>query len=346
MQDSIQNFGARDMVSTKSPLYLVASAPGSAQRQPRDSYELEAMGRSEWETSCVGQLATHPQLQPGIHNLHLHVHAAATPSLATDLEITVKVIVFPSWWNTWWFRGCYLGTALAGICVAYRHRLRAASKAHALGLQERADERTRLSRELHDTLMQTIQGSQMIADYSKELTDPAQHRAALEKVSVLLKRASDEGRAAMRTLRAPASRSCDLYHDLKHFVHECAAQHCVHFSFAVPTARRPVRALAQKEAFHIGCEAIRNACAHADATRIEIELQFEHDLLLTVRDDGRGMSPVVASRGREGHFGLRGMRERAARIGAMFSIDTSPGRGTVVTLRVSRAIAFEPSAKE
>ena len=86
-----------------------------------------------------------------------------------------------------------------------------------------------------------------------------------------------------------------------------------------------MRPLVQEEAFHIGSEAIRNACLHADATRIEIELLFDPDLLLRVKDDGKGMSPVVASVGREGHFGLVVMRERASRIGARLLIDTSPG---------------------
>jgi signal transduction histidine kinase len=102
-----------------------------------------------------------------------------------------------------------------------------------------------------------------------------------------------------------------------------------------------MRPLAQEEVFRIGSEAIRNAYAHANATHIDIDLHFEPDLLLRVKDDGSGMSPAIASLGREGHFGLRGMRERASRIGAKFSLDTSLGGGTVVTIRVPKAIAFE-----
>jgi hypothetical protein len=84
-----------------------------------------------------------------------------------------------------------------------------------------------------------------------------------------------------------------------------------------------------------------NACTHGDATRIDIELHFEPNLLLRVKDNGKGISPSLASQGRDGHFGLCGMRERASRIGAKFSLDTSPGRGTVVTLCVPKATAFE-----
>jgi signal transduction histidine kinase len=216
------------------------------------------------------------------------------------------------------------------------------SKALALRHQERADERIRVSRELHDTLMQTIQASRMVADYaSKRQTDPAQQRLALEQLSGWLKRASSEGRAAMRSLRRPTNKNSDLYSDLRQVVEECARQYTIQVVFPVPPSIRLMRPLAQEEAFRIGFEAIRNACKHADATRIDIELHFEPHLLLRVKDNGKGMSPSVASEGRDGHFGLCGMRERASRIGAKFSLDTSPGRGAVVTLRVPKATAFE-----
>jgi signal transduction histidine kinase len=260
----------------------------------------------------------------------------------TEPGVTLKVTILPAWWNTWWFRSLYLILLIVILRIAYRYRLRVTSDALALRLQERVDERIRLSRELHDTLMQTIEGSRLIVDTAtRQQTDPAQQRAALEKLSTWLDRASSEGRAAMETLRGSTNHSGDLYYGLRQTVDECAAQPMDRIVFPAPASRRPIRPLVQEEAFHIGSEAIRNACLHADANRIEIELHFEPDLLVRVKDDGKGMSPAVASLGREGHFGLRCMRERASRIGARLSIDTSPGAGTVVTLRVSRAIAFE-----
>jgi signal transduction histidine kinase len=147
----------------------------------------------------------------------------------------------------------------------------------------------------------------------------------------------------MQTLRGSANHNGDLYYGLRQTADETAGQHKVRIVFPRPAVRRPMRPLVQEEAFHIGSEAIRNAGLHAEATQIDIELRFEPDLLLRVKDDGKGMSPVVAATGREGHFGLVCMRERASRIGAKLSIDTAPGLGTAVTLRVSNTIAFEAS---
>ena len=285
--------------------------------------------------------------QPYRPHYKLRVQAATTTSPWTEPGMTLKVTILPAWWNTWWFRSLYLILLLALLRIAYRYRVRVMSDALALRLQERVEERARLSRELHDTLMQTIEGSRLIVDTAiKPQTDPAQHRVALEKLSTWLDRASNEGRAAMETLLGSTNHSGDLYYGLRQTVDECAAQCMDRIVFPAPASRRPMRPLAQQEAFHIGSEAIRNACLHADAMRIEIELHFEPDLLLRVKDDGKGMSPAVAALGREGHFGLRCMRERASRIGARLSIDTSPGAGTVVTLRLPRAIAFETNDRD
>ena len=127
----------------------------------------------------------------------------------------------------------------------------------------------------------------------------------------------------MRSLRRPTNNNSDLYGDFRQIVEKCAGQRTIHVVFPVPSPIRLMRPLAQ------------------EATRIDIESHFEPNLLLRVMDNGKGMNPAVASLGRDGHFGLCGMRERASRIGAKFSLDTSPGRGTIVTLRVPKATAFE-----
>jgi signal transduction histidine kinase len=133
---------------------------------------------------------------------------------------------------------------------------------------------------------------------------------------------------------------------LQRLAEECAEHGALQAVFSPPVSIRAIRPLVQEEAFHIGAEAIRNACTHSKATRIEIELRFGPDLLLSVRDNGIGISPSIASLGRDGHFGLRGMRERASRIGAKFSLDTVLGQGTTVILCVPRTIAFETRADD
>src|SRR5678815_5652243 len=95
-----------------------------------------------------------------------------------------------------------------------------------------------------------------------------------------------------------------------------------------------------RDSYRIGYEAIRNACTHSGAGKLEVMLEYAHDLTLRVSDDGVGIDSAVIEQGKEGHFGLRGMRERAERIGARFTLHSSPNSGTVITLIVPGRVAF------
>jgi signal transduction histidine kinase len=139
-------------------------------------------------------------------------------------------------------------------------------------IQERVSERVRIARDVHDTLLQTLQGSKLVADHALENSSDAEH------------------------------------------------------------ARRSL------ESF--GCEAIRNAFMHSHAMRIEVQLSYSEDFRLIVRDNGRGMDSTTASRGRDGHFGLQSMRERAERIGGQFQLITAPNLGTIIELKMAGKTAF------
>lgn len=306
----------------------------------RYRYMLDGINKTWHYASSSERIATYTTLPSGHYVFHAQASTNSSPWSAPGAILMIRIL--PPWWSTWWFRCIYIIFVLTLGWTAYRLRLDALSKALALRLEARADERTRLSRELHDTLMQTIEASRMIADYaSNRQSDPVQHRLALEQLSTWLERASNQGRLAMRTLRASATSKSDLYFDLRRFIEECDRRQDIDIAFPPPPSSRLLRPLVHEEVVHIACEAIRNACAHANATRIEIQLAFNSDFSLCIRDNGKGMSQLVATHGREGHYGLRGMRERASQIGARFSLESYPGKGTVISLRVPKAAAFE-----
>jgi signal transduction histidine kinase len=98
--------------------------------------------------------------------------------------------------------------------------------------------------------------------------------------------------------------------------------------------------IVRDEIYRIGYEAIRNACAHSEASRVDVELRYEHDLTVRVKDNGKGIDPVILAEGKQGHFGLKGMRERTARIGAKLTLDSSEASGTEITLIVPGDIAY------
>jgi signal transduction histidine kinase len=103
---------------------------------------------------------------------------------------------------------------------------------------------------------------------------------------------------------------------------------------------RPMHPVPRDEVFRIGAEAIRNACSHSCAESLSIELRYSRDLMLDVRDSGRGFDPKLLNSGKPGHFGIMGMRERASNIGGRLSLCTVEGRGTCLTLIVPGRVIF------
>jgi signal transduction histidine kinase len=116
-------------------------------------------------------------------------------------------------------------------------------------------------------------------------------------------------------------------------------------SLSVVGDGRDLHPVLRDEIYRIGYEAIRNACRHSTGRAVEVMLEYAHDLTLRVRDDGVGIDPAVLETGKDGHFGLRGMRERAARIGARLVIDTPSPSGTTVTLVVPGRVAFTTASR-
>ena len=104
---------------------------------------------------------------------------------------------------------------------------------------------------------------------------------------------------------------------------------------------REMHPIVRDEIFRVGYEAVRNACTHSGASQMEVEIRYAADLVLRVRDNGSGMDTEIADQGKDGHFGIRGMLERAARINGKLTIVSSPDAGTIVTLVVPGSIIFQ-----
>ena len=174
---------------------------------------------------------------------------------------------------------------------------------------------------------------------------PAKPRSS--RVLELMRHVVDEGRNAVRGLRVSNSNSDDLGEAFSRIPEDLGIAVPIDFRVIVLGSARKLRPLIRDEVYHIGSELLVNAFRHSRASCIEVELDYAPKRFrIVVRDDGCGIDPQVLHAGREGHWGLPGMRERAERIGARLSVWSRAAAGTEVALSVPNSIAFESRVVE
>jgi len=210
----------------------------------------------------------------------------------------------------------------------------------------RLEERTRIARELHDTLLQTCLGALFQLGAAVESLAPdSQVRSKFDPVLQLMEQGVEEGRNAIQCLRSSGSGPLDLVAALSAVRQEFSAQPGVDYRATVVGQQQPLRSAIQQEIYSIGREALVNAFCHSGAKRIDLELEYtDRNLTMRVRDNGRGIDQQVLYTGRKGHWGLTGMRERATRIGGLLKISSSATGGTEIQLSIPSDVAFQLSA--
>jgi signal transduction histidine kinase len=247
----------------------------------------------------------------------------------------------PAWHQTNLFRILSVTIAVLLVWVLYRLRVEALAKAISARFDARLAERTSLARELHDTFLQTIQGSKLVADDALEQpNDSARMRRAMERISEWLEQATMEGRTALNSLRTSTTQGNDLAEALQRATEEDVVHGSITVTFSAVGDAREMHPIVRDEIYRIAYEAIRNAFTHSEATRLEVALSYTHDLTVRVSDNGRGIDPAILVKGKDGHFGLQGMHERADRIGAKLTVVSSASTGTEITTIVPGSIVF------
>jgi signal transduction histidine kinase len=246
-------------------------------------------------------------------------------------------------WQTAWFRVSAL--ALVGLAAWGAYRLRMMRVAHQLNVrfEERLAERTRIAQDLHDTLLQGFLSASMqlhVAAEAVPADSPA--KSSLSHVLQLMRRVIDEGRNAVRGLRSTAAPTDDLEQAFTRIPAELPAENQIPFRVIVEGQPRPLHPIIRDEVYRIGREALVNAFRHSGAGSIEVELDYAAaHVRVLVRDNGCGIDPTVLASGRDGHWGLSGMRERAERIGARVKVWSRAAAGTEVELFVPGPVAFQ-----
>jgi len=198
----------------------------------------------------------------------------------------------------------------------------------------RLEERTRIARELHDTLLQTFLAALLRLGAVETLPD-SQVKSKLDPILRFMQQGVEEGRAAIQALRSSGARPLDLVAALSAVRHEFSTQSGVDFRVTVVGNQQSLRSAIEQEIYRLGREALVNAFRHSGAKRIDLELEYaDNSLTMRVRDNGRGIDPQVLDTGRAGHWGLTGMRERAAKIGGLLEISSRAPSGTEVQLSI------------
>lgn len=308
----------------------------------RYRFKLDGFDRN-WVGPVERRQAIFTNLAPG--HYRFHVEASTGPDSTASRETVLDFDLLPEFWQTWWLRAGIV-VALAMLVLAmYRLRMHRITEGLHVRFEERLGERTRIAQELHDTLLQGFLSASMQLHVAVDgLPDDSPARPSLSHVQKLMSQVIDEGRNAVRGLRS-SSASMNLEQAFARIPQELAVRDQAGFRVIVDGQPRRLHPAIRDEAYRIGREALVNAVRHSQAQNIEIEIDYSGGQLRTlVRDDGRGIDPQLLQSGREGHWGLTGMRERAERIGAKLRVWSSASAGTEVELSIPGHLAFESYA--
>jgi signal transduction histidine kinase len=312
----------------------------------RFRYRMQGL-QEEWtEVGSDQRVATFMALPAGAYAFQLQ--SAASHGPWSDTVATLQIVMLPPWWNSWTF---FLGMGLAAIAslsLAYRLRVRQLARAYNVRLEERWAERTRIARELHDTLLQSFQGLMFRLQTVRNLlpAKPDEAITVLDPALVLGEDAIDEARNAVDGLRASEKVVADLESGLTAIA--AALADITHTtpkpSWTVVTTGRPreVRRTVLYELYPVAQEALSNAFRHACSRTIAVESHHSvNELRISVTDDGVGFDDEAErSQQSRRHWGLQGMRERVERLGGQLSVRSCRGDGTVVSLTVPADLAY------
>ena len=320
----------------------------SAPEKLRFKYRLEPYDK-DWVDAGRERIAHYTNMAPGRYSFH--VIAANSYGIWNEEGASLGFVLRPHFYQTNWFYAL-CATGLLGLSwTAHQLRLRQLQRAFNMRLEERVEERTRIARELHDTLLQSFQGLMFSFQAARNLL-PGRTEAAIRTLDGAIRKGDEavaEGRDAIQNLRMGSAerRLEDLLAATGQELRDAqdGNSHPAVFHVIIEGQPRTLSPLLQDEIYRIAREVLRNAFQHACASRIEAAIHYDRRLFrLRIRDDGKGIDAAVLQEGaRAGHWGLPGIRERAKRIGALLKLWSESGAGTEVELTVPASVAYDAS---
>jgi signal transduction histidine kinase/ligand-binding sensor domain-containing protein len=332
---------------TKSIEIAYSAASLTFPERMRFRYRLDGVD-DRWRDAGSRRRAFYTNLAPGTYKFH--VISASNDGVWNETGAAFAFDIPPAFVQTKWFLAICVAAGMLVLWLLWTLRLQQVQAKMRDRLEQRVLERERIAQELHDTLLQgLLSASLQLAVANSEMSPGTTAKPLVERVSQLLREMIDEGRDALRSLRTGLPDTDDDPEDLERafaqMPQDLAADEKIKYQLIVEGTPRSLRPLIREEVYRIGREALANAFHHSHASVIETVLDYAQDhFRIVIRDNGRGMDPEVLRSGREGHWGLSGMRERSERIDGKLRVRSAVGAGTEIDLTVPAATAFEPSA--
>ena len=300
-----------------------------AAEQVRFRYRLEG-STTQWTDAGTRRNVAYMNLAPG--HYRFQVIASNNDGLWNNDGASIALRVDPYFYQTWWFLLLCLLSTLMMVWLAHRLKVRAVVSR----LELIAAERVRFSRELHDSLLQGFSGVVYLLEAASRQFDSAP-QASKQRLDRALDQADQslrEARQMIGSMRIPALENHTLAEALRATVGQMMSGMGVDFQFEVKGRVQQAPYNVEANLFLLAREAVTNSLNHASASRICLTLAYAaEELRVTVEDDGKGFDPEAAL-SKAGHWGFRGMRERARAIGGDFQVHTAPGHGSTIQVSV------------
>jgi ligand-binding sensor domain-containing protein/signal transduction histidine kinase len=307
--------------------FVFAPVRLSSQDGIRFRYMLEGFD-SDWGPVTRSRTADYTNLPPGSYRFLVRAFELGSPGGVN--EASIRIVQRPHFYRTWWFISASLLLVTLLILAFYRYRVRQVRVRYEAVLEERS----RLAREMHDTV---IQGCTGVSALLEAAAMDGEESGLLDLARVQLRGTIDEARDAIWNLRKPQDNASSLLEKLEGMTRQVGAEFGIPIACSIAGTPFSVDHPLEHDLLMVAREAVSNAALHGRPSQVEVGLSYsKRELQLNVCDDGSGFDLSAADSGSSHHFGIQGMEERVHRWGGKIRLTSSPGHGAQIEARIPR----------
>ena len=296
----------------------------------RFRYMLEGFEKN-WSAPTSERTADYTNLPAGRYRFRVQTFDVSNPDAAS--EASIAIVQRPFFYRTWWFMAACIGLITLLVFGLYQYRVRQVRARFEAVLEERS----RLAREMHDTVIQGCTGvSALLEASAMEGETDSRGAGLMEFARQQLRNTINEAREAIWNLRKPDNAG-GLGEKLESMTRQVSGEFQVSVTWSMSGTPFAVTEPVAHDLLMVAREAVYNAMLHGHPAHVAVALTYKSsELVLHLDDDGSGFDPQQSDGDNGHHFGLKGMKERAERSGGKFQLASAPGKGVRIEVRVPR----------